>query len=577
MTQIPAGKSTGGVLQIPIAATQKSTTNTAATPAPKKAPKPAAPRLKLLVRRLPPGLTQAEFETAVGPEWKIGAGKIDWFQYKPGKVSKDPAKPSRPSRAYIHVVSSNHIIPLSNKVRQSSFTDARNTFNDPILLAPPSVEYAPYAKIPGSRVRKDARQGTIDQDPDFIAFLESLTQPITKPPTVENTTDAEEKKETVTTTPLVQYIKEKKANKAKESSSKSSKHSKADKDTKAEKVQAKKLLQRPDKDTAQAPEKNEKKSKADKATKEAVRAANRQAASVAKQAAKASAAQNSPKDTGQSTPTTERRRERGSVAAAAKILQRDLGLAPSGGRRKGGKGSSAETDGSKAEATSGESGKKEAPPKSSRGGTSSQNAKAKGGVPQANEPTSQPGANTPPASTTPTSGKSSKSKGKQAPPTASTATQAFLKHANPSQGVTEPLLEAAFKTFGRVVKVEIDKKKGFGYIDFAEPDGLQKAIAASPVSVAQSQVVVLERKINPGGEKGRGKNRNEPQSTTNSGGNNTNSNNNANGGRGAKSSEGGSGSSRGRGGRSKKSGGAKGSGGGNANAKTTEGTAKEAK
>ncbi|KNG87154.1 nonsense-mediated mRNA decay protein Upf3 [Aspergillus nomiae NRRL 13137] len=577
MTQISAGKSTGGVLQIPIAATQKNTTNTATAPAPKKAPKPVAPRLKLLVRRLPPGLTQAEFETAVGPEWKIGAGKIDWIQYKPGKVSKDPAKPSRPSRAYVHVVSSDHIIPFSNKVRQVSFTDARNTFNDPILLGPPSVEYAPYAKIPGSRVRKDARQGTIDQDPDFIAFLESLTQPITKPPTVENTTDADEKKETVTTTPLVQYIKEKKANKAKESSSKSSKHAKADKETKAEKVQAKKLLQRPDKETAQAPEKNEKKSKADKATKDAVRAANKQAANVAKHAAKASAVQNSPKDTGQSTPTTERRRERGSAAAAAKILQRDLGLAPSGGRRKGGKGGSAETDASKAEATSAESGKKETPPKSSRGGASSQNAKAKGNVPQVNELTSQSETNTPPASTTPISGKSSKSKGKQAPPAASTSTQAFLKHANPSQGVTEPLLEAAFKTFGKVVKVEIDKKKGFGYIDFAEPDGLQKAIAASPVSVAQSQVVVLERKINPGGEKGRGKNRNEPQATS-ANGNNNSSNSNTNGGRGGKVTEGGSGSSRGRGGRSKKGGGGGGKGsGGNANANAPEGTAKEAK
>lgn len=84
MTQISAGKSTGGVLQIPAAVTQKN-----ANPAPKKTPKPAAPRLKLLVRRLPPGLTQEEFEAALGGEWKAGAGKVDWFQYKPGKISKE--------------------------------------------------------------------------------------------------------------------------------------------------------------------------------------------------------------------------------------------------------------------------------------------------------------------------------------------------------------------------------------------------------------------------------------------------------------------------------------------------------
>jgi regulator of nonsense transcripts 3 len=83
MTQI-LSKSAGGVLQIPASATQKN----ASAPA-KSAPKPAAPRLKLLVRRLPPGLTQEEFETALGAEWKLGAGKVSWYQYKPGKVSKE--------------------------------------------------------------------------------------------------------------------------------------------------------------------------------------------------------------------------------------------------------------------------------------------------------------------------------------------------------------------------------------------------------------------------------------------------------------------------------------------------------
>lgn len=84
MTQPAAGKATAGVLQIPVAATQKSASTLA-----KKAPKPPAPRLKLLIRRLPPGLTQAELEGALGEEWRLGAGKVDWLQYKPGKVSKE--------------------------------------------------------------------------------------------------------------------------------------------------------------------------------------------------------------------------------------------------------------------------------------------------------------------------------------------------------------------------------------------------------------------------------------------------------------------------------------------------------
>ena len=84
MTQVSISKPTGGVLPISASATQKN----ASTPS-KSSAKPPTPRLKLLVRRLPPGLTQVEFQSALGEEWKLGAGKVDWFQYKEGKVSKE--------------------------------------------------------------------------------------------------------------------------------------------------------------------------------------------------------------------------------------------------------------------------------------------------------------------------------------------------------------------------------------------------------------------------------------------------------------------------------------------------------
>ena len=48
--------------------------------------------------------------------------------------------------------------------------------------------------------------------------------------------------------------------------------------------------------------------------------------------------------------------------------------------------------------------------------------------------------------------------------------------------------------FGAIDKVEIDKRKGFAYVDFSDPGGLQKAIAGSPIKVAQGAVHVLERK-----------------------------------------------------------------------------------
>lgn len=412
------------------------------------------------------------------------------------------------------MISEEFITPLSEKVRNTSFHDARNTSNDAVLLGPPSVEFAPYARVPGSRSRKDGRQGTIDQDPDFVAFLESLTNPITKPTPAEGDTEKKEEEET-TITPLVQYIKDKKASKAKDATGgKASKRAK-EKEAKAEKAEAKKLLKRPDRDAASEstpapPEKKPSSAKVEKATKEAVKAANKQAGTTkAKQPSKENVQPST------APATSERKRERGDISAAAKILQRDLGLAPSGGRRRG-KGATTITESDRAKNEEPNAGPTPSTPTSATGPKGAKaNAKAakdnvpKGTTPKANPPatpatpgesnTSSPAtenATTPagPPSKTPRAAKQPKPK---QPAVSPTATQAFLKHANPSQGVTEELLEAAFSAFGNVTKAEVDRKKGFGYIDFAEPDGLQKAIAASPVSVAQSQVVVLERKNPP--------------------------------------------------------------------------------
>ena len=54
-----------------------------------RGPKASSPRLKLVCRRLPPGLTKAEFESILGADWKLGAGKVDYLRYDLGKVSKE--------------------------------------------------------------------------------------------------------------------------------------------------------------------------------------------------------------------------------------------------------------------------------------------------------------------------------------------------------------------------------------------------------------------------------------------------------------------------------------------------------
>ena len=78
----------GGVLPISAAATRKHQSSQAQAKAAQRAP---APRLRLIIRRLPPGLTESEFWIALGNEWQLGKGKMDWAAYKDGKVSKEYA------------------------------------------------------------------------------------------------------------------------------------------------------------------------------------------------------------------------------------------------------------------------------------------------------------------------------------------------------------------------------------------------------------------------------------------------------------------------------------------------------
>jgi regulator of nonsense transcripts 3 len=72
---------------IPVTVLQKNAPPASAP----RGPKAASPRLKLVCRRLPPGLTKAEFEKILGEDWKVGAGKIDWMSYDKGKISTEYA------------------------------------------------------------------------------------------------------------------------------------------------------------------------------------------------------------------------------------------------------------------------------------------------------------------------------------------------------------------------------------------------------------------------------------------------------------------------------------------------------
>ncbi|CZT07578.1 related to nucleolar phosphoprotein [Rhynchosporium agropyri] len=490
------------------------------------AAKPAAAKLKTIVRRLAPGLTQEEFTTILGDEWKLGHGKVDWFRYKPGKDSKDASKPSKPSRAYLHLTNESHLLTLSEAVRIAVFEDATNTYNSPCLVGPPTVEFAPYGRIPAGRRRVDARAGTIDQDPEFMAFLEDLANPTTgKDLNADTLLDSgPSKRDKVTMTPLVQALKDKKAIKNKDAAAKAAKKQEANiTKGKGAKESAADVKKGKDAKTDRL---------VDKATKEAVKILNREAAlklaAGSSTAAEVSGLESStaPKlDIGK----VPGRQRQAVLAAHIRMLQRDLGLSPAQAHRQVRRDTA---DAQKAErAAAGEQSKENGEAKSTRPiqptsvptapkSTLSQNAnrKARGKGSSADSEAGKPvvasnpitpkvllkkpeiqsaaASNSYPAAVTKPAASPAPAATRKPQPSAplDVATQAFVKHANPSQGVTETLLKEAMEKFGAVKTVEIDRRKGFAYVDFADAEGLRKAMAANPISVAQGTVQVMQRK-----------------------------------------------------------------------------------
>ncbi|OAR01349.1 hypothetical protein LLEC1_06744 [Akanthomyces lecanii] len=487
---------------------------------------------KLILRRLPPGMTEAECVAILGEAWAVGKGKVDWFSFIAGKISTDPSKPSRPARAYIHLVKKDDMLALSETVRAATWEDVKNSFTNPALVGPPSLELSAYKKVPSNKKRTDTRQGTIDQDPEFMAFLEGLANPA--PPRegadMDDGDDANKGEAKVTTTPLVEYLKEKKANKSKDSSSSKKRGEGRNKSSKEDESSKKKGRE----------SRAEKTDKAEKGSKTTVKiltkkAATEQAADAAKNAAKAINAA-----IGQDAPKS----KRAGIATAARILQRDLGLSPGSAHRRA-RQDAAKADQKSKEATSieeaqnvsqtaetGNNQESKAKPNSTTGrnqpgrrGRDSRNGEKTTAIEasaqptvskppvilkkaQANTPRSQAPAlpatasqqiantkgvaekNSNPAATNSKAGQSQKK-----PQSVSAgATKAFVKHAVHSQGVTEAALRQALEPLGAITNIEMDKRKAFAYVDFSDHDGLVKAVAASPLAVAQGSVQILERK-----------------------------------------------------------------------------------
>ena len=127
----------------------------------------------------PPDLPETSFREAVDAAGF--AGRYGWFDYVPGKVKP---KLVIPSVAYVALADEPALVAFGAAFNGRGFTHVPPTLPDgedapAAPVEPPkeyraTVEYAPWQKTPRARPRRDRREGTLERDPEYLAFLAEL-------------------------------------------------------------------------------------------------------------------------------------------------------------------------------------------------------------------------------------------------------------------------------------------------------------------------------------------------------------------------------------------------------------------
>ncbi|XP_046384353.1 regulator of nonsense transcripts 3B isoform X2 [Ischnura elegans] len=177
----------------------------------------SAPPTKVVIRRLPPTMTLEKFIDQVSP-----LPENDYLYF-----AKADASLGQHSfcTAYVNFVQPKDVFIFKEKFDDYIFIDNKgNEF-------PAVVEFAPFQKIPRKKSRqRDPKCGTIDSDPDYLSFVAQVKQTVEEAPdagikstcgksspllSVQDVLEEIEAKERdrkcrKATTPLIEYIKQRK-------------------------------------------------------------------------------------------------------------------------------------------------------------------------------------------------------------------------------------------------------------------------------------------------------------------------------------------------------------------------------
>ncbi|KAM9483978.1 regulator of nonsense transcripts 3A-like isoform 6-T6 [Salvelinus alpinus] len=160
---------------------------------------------KVVIRRLPPNLSKDQLEEQLSP-----LPSYDYFEFFPADQS---LYPHLFSRVYINFRNSEDILLFRDRFDGYVFIDNKGQ------EYPAVVEFAPFQKVSKKKVKKkDSKAGSIEEDPEYRRFLENYScdeeKSMANPETLLGEIEAKTKKLIAKrTTPLLEYIKNKKLEK----------------------------------------------------------------------------------------------------------------------------------------------------------------------------------------------------------------------------------------------------------------------------------------------------------------------------------------------------------------------------
>ena len=169
-------------------------------------------RTKVVVRHLPCQLTEERLReqlTSLPPH--------DYMYFVQGDSSYNQFGYSR---LYINFTSEDDIVPFKEMWDGYLFEDEAGFKTHAV------VEFAPFQRVPRKNKRKpDPKCGTIQTDPEFLAFTEAYGQEVEPLPSIDKTTYMleEPKAASKETTALIEYLKDKKEQKARAKAAKEAK------------------------------------------------------------------------------------------------------------------------------------------------------------------------------------------------------------------------------------------------------------------------------------------------------------------------------------------------------------------